>query len=216
MSLYLVNTTSFLKRLRLRLRTRHLGMLQKTWLTKFNFTSPSVVNCSPKPHSFPLLSSLYLPHSGGGLHDIHRRLGGSPNWQMYLLRVLQRWSFQLKALAACISTQFPKLWTQRREGHPVVKTGHYKQKAKLLGRVENYKGQMKIVIYQCIPLIPAFELETKSTGKSNFFSMYSMKVFFFNCWSGLRSEHLKYFLSFSTHHPILTHTHTHTHCEGTL
>lgn len=37
----------------------------------------------------------------------------SPNWQMYLLRVLQRWSFQLKALDACSSTQFPKLESER-------------------------------------------------------------------------------------------------------
>lgn len=55
----------------------------------------------------------------------------SPNWQMYLLRVLQRWSFQLKALDACSSTQFPKLESEgerereREQGHPVVKPKHY-------------------------------------------------------------------------------------------
>ena len=39
-----------------------------------------------------------------------------PCWQMYRFRVLQRWSFQLKALDACSSTQFPKLDRDREHG----------------------------------------------------------------------------------------------------
>lgn len=42
----------------------------------------------------------------------------SPNWQMYRFRVLQRWSFQLKAVAACISTQFPNLCPSRKGVKP--------------------------------------------------------------------------------------------------
>lgn len=38
--------------------------------------------------------------------------GPSPNWQMYRFRVLQRWSFQLKAAEACSSTQLPNLLGQ--------------------------------------------------------------------------------------------------------
>lgn len=47
--------------------------------------------------------------------DTPRKIAGGllaahlPNWQMYRFRVLQRWSFQLKAADACISTQFPNL-----------------------------------------------------------------------------------------------------------
>lgn len=46
--------------------------------------------------------------STGGLPAAH-----SPNWQMYRFRVLQRWSFQLKAADACISTQLPNLCPTR-------------------------------------------------------------------------------------------------------
>lgn len=48
------------------------------------------------------------PAGPGGLPATH-----SPNWQMYRFRVLQRWSFQLKAADACISTQFPNLCPTR-------------------------------------------------------------------------------------------------------
>lgn len=38
---------------------------------------------------------------------------------MYRFRVLQRWSFQLKAADACISTQFPNLCPTRMVVKPV-------------------------------------------------------------------------------------------------
>lgn len=50
----------------------------------------------------------HAQESTGGLPGAH-----SPNWQMYRFRVLQRWSFQLKAADACISTQFPNLCPTR-------------------------------------------------------------------------------------------------------
>lgn len=49
----------------------------------------------------------YHHHTHTFIHPLPE--GALPYWQIYRFRILQRWSFQLKALDACSSTQFPKL-----------------------------------------------------------------------------------------------------------
>lgn len=45
---------------------------------------------------------------------LFRQRSSLPCWQMYRLRVLQRWSFQSKTLVAWSSTQFPNLERKRK------------------------------------------------------------------------------------------------------
>lgn len=78
-----------------------------------------------------------------------------PCRQMYRFSVLQRWSFQLKALDACSSTQFPKLDRERKQ---VQRLADIFLLSILSCRLEGFTAWLKEIVWSFLISFLLFEL----------------------------------------------------------